>query len=273
MIRFTRGGWMTIAVALSALVHVAVSSQAPVATGRGGGFTEPSPLDFNDHEGYVSLFDGVSLKGWDGHPKFWRVEDGAIVGESTPTNPSGNTYIVYRGVEAKDFTLKFEIKIDGDGGSGFQYRSKTGLPWRRNIAPNVTANAGPVNLNWMMTGPQADFWPSRIYTGQFYSENTPMGILAWRGQVVEGLGSATKRLMGTIGDRERLGTLVRMNDWNQYTVIARGTTCLHIVNGQLMAAMIDDDPSSSNNQSGLFGIELEAITKVSVRSIWLKRLS
>jgi Domain of Unknown Function (DUF1080) len=273
MIRFTRGGWMTITVALSALVHVAESSQAPVATGRGGGFTEPSPLDFNDHEGYVSLFDGVSLKGWDGHPKFWRVEGGAIVGESTPTNPSGNTYIVYRGVEAKDFTLKFEIKIDGDGGSGFQYRSKTGLPWRRNIAPNVTANAGLVNLNWMMTGPQADFWPSRVYTGQFYSENTPMGILAWRGQVVEGFGSARKRLMGTIGDRERLGMLVRMNDWNQYTVIARGTTCLHIVNGQLMAAMIDDDPSSSNNQSGLFGIELEAITKVSVRSIWLKKLS
>jgi hypothetical protein len=283
MSRFTPVFAMTIAVASTAFVQIAAdprprpvrlqNSQVPVATGRGGGFTEPSPLDFNDHDGYVSLFDGVSLKGWDGHPKFWRVEGGAIVGESTPTNPSGNTYIVYREIEAKDFTLKFEIKIDGDGGSGFQYRSKTGLPWLRNIAPNVTANAGPVNLNWMMTGPQADFWPSRVYTGQFYSENTPMGILAWRGQVVEGFGAARKRLMGAIGDPDRLGTLVRLNDWNQYTVIARGTTCLHIVNGQLMAAMIDDDPASSNNQSGLFGIELEAITKVSVRNIWLKKLN
>jgi len=36
-------------------------------------FTEPDPLDFNDHEGYVPLFDGVSLKGWDGNVKFWRV--------------------------------------------------------------------------------------------------------------------------------------------------------------------------------------------------------
>jgi hypothetical protein len=57
----------------------------------GGGrmvFTEPAPFDFNDHTDYVSLFDGVSLKGWDGNPKFWRVEDGAIVGESTPTNPA-----------------------------------------------------------------------------------------------------------------------------------------------------------------------------------------
>ncbi len=77
-------------------------------------FTEPSPMDFGDHQGYVSLFDGVSLKGWDGNPKFWRVENGAIVGESTAANPSGNSYIVYRDVVAKDFTLKFEIKIEGE---------------------------------------------------------------------------------------------------------------------------------------------------------------
>src|SRR5262249_4444550 len=31
----------------------------------GVSFTQPEPLSFSDHEGYVSLFDGVSLKGWD----------------------------------------------------------------------------------------------------------------------------------------------------------------------------------------------------------------
>jgi hypothetical protein len=253
----------------------AQTAPAPAQGGRGrglGGFTEPSPLDFNDHEGYLSIFDGVSLKGWDGNPKFWRVEDGAIVGESTPTNPSGNTYIAYRDLEAKDFTLKFEIKVEGTGGSGLQYRSRTGLPWLSNVPANVTANVGPVNLNWMMTGPQADFWPSRVYTGQFYSENTPMRILAWRGQVVEGFGATSKRLMGTIADRDALGTLVRQNDWNQYTVIARGGTFLHIVNGQLMAVMVDDDPQSSNNQPGIFGIEIESTTKVFVRGLWVKKL-
>src|SRR5437762_11953056 len=133
---------VVIGVALGAGLELGVASlagQTPAGQrGRGGaGFTEPSPLDFTDHDGYVPLFDGVTLKGWDGHPKFWRVEGGAIVGESTPANPSGNSYLVYRNLEAKDFTLKFEIKIDGDGGSGFQYRSMTGLPWLRNIAPNV----------------------------------------------------------------------------------------------------------------------------------------
>ena len=235
-------------------------------------FTQPEPLNFADHEGFVSLFDGVSLKGWDGNPKFWRAEGGAIVGESTPQNPSGNSYLVYRDMVAKDFTLKFEIKVEGSGGSGFQYRSKTGVPWLANIAPNVTANVGPVNLNWMLTGPQADFWPAAKYwTGQFYSENTPMRIQAWRGQVVEGSGLAKKQLMGNIGDIDALGKLVKMNDWNEYTVIARGGTMIQILNGQLMAVMVDDDPASSNNQPGYFGIEIEATTKVSVRNIWVKK--
>jgi hypothetical protein len=235
-------------------------------------FTEPDPLDFNDHAGYESLFDGVTLKGWDGNMKFWRVEDGAIIGESTRENPSGNSYLVYRDMKAKDFTLKFEIKVLGSGGSGFQYRSLPGIPWLAPISPAVTSNVGPVNLNWMLTGPQADFWPSRVYTGQFYSENTPMRIIAWRGQVVESFGAERKRLMGTIGDRNELGNVVKTNEWNQYTVIARGGTCMHIVNGQLMAVIVDDDPKSSNNQSGYFGIEIEAITKIFVRNIWVKKL-
>src|SRR4051812_8320272 len=233
-------------------------------------FTEPDPPDFTDHAGFVPLFDGISLKGWDGNPKFWRVENGAIVGESTVERPSGNSYLACRGVEARDFTLTLDIKVEGPGGSGIQYRSKTGLPWLSNVPPELR----PVNLDWMMTRPQADFWPaSPVYTGQFYSENTPMRILAWRGQVVEGFGASRKRLLGTIGDRRALGDVVKPNDWNQYTIVARGGTFIHIVNGQLMAVMIDDDPSSSNNQIGQIGIEIEAVTKVSVRNVWLKKLN
>jgi hypothetical protein len=238
-----------------------------------GAFSEPQPIDFNDHDGYVSLFDGVSLKGWDGNPKFWSVVDGAMVGESTPQNPSGNTYIVCRDIQAKDFTLKCEIKVEGSGGSGIQYRSRSGIPWLTPIAANVTANVGPVNLNWMLTGPQADFWPVRVYSGQFYSENTPMRIEAWRGQVVESYGMGPRRLMGNIGDRQEMQKFIKMNDWNQYTVIARGGTFIHIINGQVMAVLVDDDPTSSNNQSGVFGIEMEATTRVSARNIWLKKLN
>src|SRR5688500_2896868 len=38
-----------------------------------------------------SLFDGRTLDGWEGDPGFWRVEDGAIVGESSAANPCAET--------------------------------------------------------------------------------------------------------------------------------------------------------------------------------------
>ena len=40
-----------------------------------------------------------------------------------------------------------------------------------------------------------------------------------------------------------------------------------------MAVMIDDDPASSNNQAGMFGIEIEATTKVSVRNMWVRKIN
>lgn len=235
-------------------------------------FRQPDPLDFDDHVGYARIFDGTSLKGWDGDPSFWHVENGAIVGLSTKEHPVGNTYIVYRGSEAKDFDLKLEIKVEYGGGSGIQYRSKTGVPWRR-PGPNL-----PSNLDWLLTGPQADIWYpvgvlGSMFTGQFYSENTPLGILAWRGQVVNSSPGQRPRLVGNIGDRFALGGYVRNNAWNEYLIMARGGTFIHIMNGQLMAVYVDDDPASSNNQSGFIGIELEQVpSKVSVRNIWLKKL-
>jgi hypothetical protein len=239
-------------------------------------FYEPEPLDFSDQTGYVQIFDGVTLKDWDGDPAIWRVENRSIVGESTKEKPVVNSYISFHGFEARDFDLKLEIKVENGGGSGIQYRSKTGLPW----APRP--GQSKPNLNWMMTGPQADFWFPVLpmmaeWTGQLYSENTPLGILAWRGQVVESAPQAYPRLLGNIGDRNALGGYVRVNDWNQYLILARGGTFIHVINGQLMAVYVDDDPESSNNQSGLIGIEIESYPrnqgmKVSVRNIWIKKL-
>jgi hypothetical protein len=221
------------------------------------------------------LFDGKTLTGWDGRPGVWSVEDGAIVGQSTAEKNAGNSFLVYHGVEAKDFDLKLEIKVEWGGGSGIQYRSSTGIP------PGRVAGRGepPLDPRWVMIGPQADFWlqtsaGAKQYSGQLYSQNTSRGIIAWRGQVVQSLPGKTPQLIGTIGDRAQLGTLVKDGEWNQYTIIARGGVFLHILNGQLMAVLVDDDPASSNNVSGLFGLQIEGIPcKVSFRDLWLKKIN
>src|SRR6185437_4105298 len=84
-------------------------------------FHEPSPMDFNDHTGYVSLFDGKDLKGWEGDPSVWSVKNGEIVGVSTKADPK-HSYLAYRGLVARDFDLKVEAKVTEGGGSGIQYR-------------------------------------------------------------------------------------------------------------------------------------------------------
>ncbi len=242
---------------------------------RNGVFVEPDAIDFADHAGFSPIFDGKTLAGWDGMPGVWRVEDGALVGESSAEKNAGNTFIVYHGAEARDFDLKLEIKVEKGGGSGIQYRSSTGIP------PGRVAGKGeaPLDPRWMMVGPQADFWYpvfplAKQWSGQLYSQNTSRGIVAWRGQVVQALPGQFPRQVGTIGDRDRLGASVRDGEWNQYTIIARGGVIAHILNGQLMAVLVDDDPASSNNVSGLIGLQIEGVPcRVSFRNLWLRKVN
>ncbi|HVW20411.1 MAG TPA: DUF1080 domain-containing protein [Opitutaceae bacterium] len=259
-------------LALAAALASGARGQAPAAAPaahRPTRFREPDPMDFSDHAGFVRIFDGRTLAGWDGDPSVWHVEDGAIVGVSTREKPVRNSYLSYHGTTALDFDLKLEIKTVGPGGSGIQYRSQVGLPWTKPPVPGAPAP----NLAWMMTGPQADFWPPRVYSGQFYSENTPLGIVAWRGQVVDSVRGRNPRLVGNIAGREELGAFVRNEDWNQYEIVARGGVMMHLLNGRLMAVEIDDDPASSSNQPGLIGLEIEgAPCRVLARGIWLRKL-
>jgi hypothetical protein len=247
-----------------------------IAGQRNGVFLEPDQMDFADHSGYVSLFDGKALTGWDGRPGVWRVEDGAIVGESTAEKNAGNTFLVYHGIKARDFDLKLEVKVEEGGGSGIQYRSSTGIPQGR------VAGRGepPLDPRWVMIGPQADFWfpvneQAKEYSGQLYSQNTSRGIIAWRGQVVQSLpGKMMPQQVGQIGDRTKLAAYVKDGAWNQYMIIARGGVMLHILNGQLMAVLVDDDPASSNNVSGWIGLQIEGTPcKVSFRNLWLKKIN
>ena len=63
------------------------------------------------------------MKGWNGDPKFWSVQDGAITGKTTKENPTkGNTFIIWDGGKTGDFDLRLDYKIVG-GNSGIQYRS------------------------------------------------------------------------------------------------------------------------------------------------------
>jgi hypothetical protein len=65
---------------------------------------------------------------------------------------------------------------------------------------------------------------------------------------------------------------VKVNEWNDYEIIARGSVMMHIMSGQLMAVFVDDNKDSVDNQPGLIGFEIESQPcKISERDIWLRR--
>src|SRR5579863_1954489 len=92
--------------------------------GGGGGFGRgATPFDYADNEGWVSLFDGETLNGWEGDTRFWSVKDGAIYVEPTCEKPTGTIYLIWKGGEPSDFMLKFESKGTLNVNGGVQYRS------------------------------------------------------------------------------------------------------------------------------------------------------
>jgi hypothetical protein len=243
------------------------SAQRPPAN---RGFRQPDPIDFNDHAGWKSMFDATTLKDWDGSPDVWRVEDGAIVGESSPEKPAGTTYIIWQGGEPKDFELKAEIKLEGkNANSGIQYRSS------RTGADKVQGGPTPAAkfAKWNLKGYQADFDFANRYSGQLYEQGTPRGIIAWRGQVVRAEHGRNPKLLGTLGDPDTLKSYIRVADWNQMHIIAHGNTMIHMINGNVMAIFIDEDAAMSASQ-GVIGLQIEGggNVKVSFRNLWLREL-
>ena len=248
----------------------AAAQQAPAKSHVASGFTQPDPIDFNNHQGWTQIFDGKSLKGWDGSPEVWHVEDDCLVGESSPEHPSGTTNIIWRGGQPANFQLKVEMKLEGTGANGgIQYRSQT-VPLTAGQAGQPLARKF---AKWNMRGYQADFDYANRYTGQLYEQSSSRGIIAWRGQMVETDPGVPHRLLAGLGSSDELQSFIKIGDWNQYEVIADGHTLIHIVNGHVMAILIDNDPEF-RQAKGLLAFEIEGggVLKVSHRNVWLKEL-
>jgi hypothetical protein len=256
----------TLAIALVLAAAVAVAQQPPPSGapqgrgGRGSGPRGADPLVLGDHAGFTSIFDGSSLKDWDGDPAFWRAEGRAIVGQSTPANPiKQNTFVIWRGGEPKDFELKVEFKMSATN-SGIQVRS-------------VQLPAGPDVGKWVMKGYQADIDFANQYTGQIYEERG-RGFLAMRGQAVYVPDSGRPVVIGNLQQSaDELKAIIKVNDWNQVHIVARGNTIMQILNGAVTSIVVDDD-TKNRQLSGLIGFQMHVgePMKVEFRNIWLKKL-
>lgn len=219
-------------------------------------------------KGFVKIFDGKTLNGWKGDPTYWRVEDGALTGEITPsTLLKTNSFIVWQGGQPGDFELKGEFKITEAGNSGINYRSDqlTDVPYA-------------------LRGYQADIDGKRTYTGQNYEERK-RATLAYRGEIsiINSAGNAPMETMrknnnwtnrtvtGSLGTSDELKTSIKPEDWNNFHIIAKGNRLQHYINGKLMSDVTDND-AISGMKKGLLGVQVHVgpPMKVQYRDLRIK---
>ncbi len=242
------------AAMLTVAVAVAGQQPAPYVPKQSD---RPSPVE-GDEPGFQPIFDGRTLTGWEGDPKYWRVENGALVGEITPdTVVKSNTFIIWRGGRPQDFELKLDYRITGAGNSGINYRSAS-VP-----DPVTPANA------FALRGYQFDLDGAKRYVGNNYEEKGRL-FLAVRGQVTRVVGGRPPVVLSTFGDAAELASLAN-DDWNAVHLIVRGNTLVHMLNGRLMSVTIDDDVPN-RPVDGVIGVQVHVgpPMKVEYRNIRLK---
>jgi hypothetical protein len=179
--------------------------------------------------GFVSIFNGKDLTGWDGNPKLWSVKDGAITGQTTPDNPAkGNTFLIWTNGTVGDFELRCSYKLTpgdskGFANSGIQYRSKVVDP-----------------VNWVVGGYQADMEAGPNYTGILYEERMTRGIMALRGEKVVWDNEGKKHVVGSVGKAAEIEASLKKGGWNEYVIIAKGNHLQQFVNGKQTVDVTDD---------------------------------
>jgi hypothetical protein len=239
--------------------HAAVVAAISWATCVAGiaGAEQVYPLrDVKDEAGFTSIFDGKTLQGWEGDPKYWRVENGCLVGEVTAeTLLKQNSFIVWRGGTTGDFELRTDFRVSAQGNSGINYRSEE-IPGTR----------------FALRGYQFDIDGAKKYTGQNYEEKGRT-FLAMRGDASRIDADGKARVVGSVGGKDALAKLQKDGDWNECHLIVRGNVMTHLLNGQVMSIVIDDDVKG-RKKDGLLGVQVHVgpPMKIEYRNIQLKQI-
>jgi quinoprotein glucose dehydrogenase len=183
------------------------------------------PLPPADADGWIPLFNGKDLDGWDGDPEVWRVENGYISGKAQKI--ARNTFLIHRRPFA-DFVLEAKVRLIKAGpfpNSGIQYRSVVADP-----------------KQWIVHGYQADvgdtFW------GALYEEKGKRGLI-FKG-------------------RPEVQQAVKDDDWNLYVITARGTTLHHTLNG-VDCGSFDDPDEKARRFDGIIAFQYHAPGQFEVR--------
>jgi hypothetical protein len=197
-----------------------------------------SPGVGSDHDpeedGFTSLFDGKSLKGWNGDESVFRIEDAAIIGGQMKERIPHN-YFLASTEEFADFELRLEFQLLGDNtNAGVQLRSRR------------------IPDHHEMIGYQADL--GQNYWGALYDESRRNKILA----------SPAK---------ETIEKTLKRDDWNSYRILCEGRHIQLWINDVLTVDYTEKDEKIEQNGLIALQIHGGPPGEAQYRNIRIRRIS
>jgi len=188
-----------------------------------------------DADGFVTIFNGKDLTGWEGNPEIWSVEDGMLVGQSPKDRPNDRqNYIYWTQEEPGDFILKLKYRLTGRGSnSGIQIRSEK-------------------RPNWDCYGYQADMEEAPNWTGcLFHHSRGAVVKRGFRGIITP---EGKDETVPFADPAELAKKYTTEGAWNEYEILAIGSVIMLRINGALMCVV--DDRHERAVKKGLIALQM-----------------
>ena len=201
------------------LLSAFFSASSPTLSAKS---VKPAAKADKDETGFISIFDGKTMKGWEGKKKFFRVENGAIVAGFLNARIPNNEFLASK-KEYGNFELRFEAKLIGQGNNaGVQFRSQR--------IPN----------NHEMIGYQCDIggWSKGNIWGFLYDE------------------SRRRKMLAEAPQDELKKHVKPKGQWNLLSVKAQGPRIQIWLNGYQTVDFTE--PDAKIPRTGRFGLQIHS---------------
>lgn len=215
--------------------------------------------DEPDEPGFVSLFDGQTLDGWQAMPAStadaWAVKDGIIIGNGD----QGVGYLVYaRDKQLANFELRFRYRFVGRGNSGVSIRAVHD-PVKRRLFQSYHADLGHVGIGKQILGAWDFHTPGRT---EHRCQRGDRLVIDER----------DKPKITPINDGLTADD-IRQGDWNEVRIIARDNRFRFYINGKLASEFTEHLPADKRLQRGMLQLQLhDPGMIVHFKDLRLKRL-
>ena len=195
-----------------------------------------------DAEGFISLFNGRDLTGWNYNPHVWFVTNGLLTGRVPQQATRMVHYLAWAGDEVENFELR--LKFRGGGGVN------SGVPFRCRWAQQRWFPGYQADIDRHLTGLLVIAGPGR---------ERRLSRQGWRTIAGEQDGKYAFQQLESVAEPDQITNAlaaVTNGEWCDFSVLAQGRRFVIRLNGITMVDTRDDHPTKFVPR-GMLGLEYQ----------------